>query len=220
MQNAFIRISVITAGVWIASLNLPAQTAPGKEMHSVEGQGIPARATPADYQQHMKVGAVTIAAEFIGHFVPTSDGTLTTEEYVQVEVAFFGGPNARLNLSPDNFSIRINGKKPLPSQPYGMVVGNLKDPDWAPPASAAKSKTSINGSGDADSGPPPPVHIPIEVQRSMAQRTERAALAEGDRALPQGGLLFFPYHGKGKDIRSVELSYNGPAGQGSMALQP
>lgn len=226
MQLAVLRTGLLAAGVFAASLCLYSQTTPSKDTHP-EIQGIPPRATPGDYQQHTQAGTMTIAAEFIGHFVPTSQGTLTTEDYVMVEVGLFGEPAARMHLSPEDFSLRINGKKNvLQSVPYGMVTGSLKDPDYEPPggnpSSSSKSKTSLGGGGAQGEPnlPPPPVHIPIEVQRSMAQRTQKAALAEGDRALPQAGLLFFPYHGKGKDIHAVELMYKGAAGQATMALQP
>jgi hypothetical protein len=225
MQLAVLRTSVLIGGVLTATLCVYPQSTPNKEAHSAELQGIPPRAAPDDYQVHAKAGAVTVAAEFIGHFVPTSQGTLTTDEYVVVETGVFGEPGARIKLSSDDFSLRINGKKTaLPSQRYGMVVGSLKDPDWEPPASPSpKSKTSIGGggaSGNEPNSPPPRVVIPIEVQRAMAQRVQKASLAEGDRDLPRAGLLFFQYRGKSKDIPAVELIYNGAAGQATLALQP
>jgi hypothetical protein len=54
----------------------------------------------------------------------------------------------------------------------------------------------------------------------MAQHVQKAALAEGDRTLPQAGLIFFQYRGKRETIHSLELSYNGPAGQATLTLQP
>jgi hypothetical protein len=45
-------------------------------------------------------------------------------------------------------------------------------------------------------------------------------LLEGDRALPQAGLLFFQYRGNAKSIHSVELTYTGLAGKATLALQP
>jgi hypothetical protein len=219
-----LKSTVLVAGALATALCLYPQTAPNKDVHSGEPQGIPPRAAPGDYQAHAQAGSVTVAAEFIGHFVPTSQGTLTTDDFVVVEAGLFGEPEARLKLSSEDFSLRINGRKmPLPSRPYGMVTGSLKDPDLEPPASSSsKPKTSIGGGGgqgDSDT-PPAPVHIPIEVQRAMAQRVQKASLAEGDRSLPQAGLIFFPYKGKGKDIRSIELLYNGPAGQATLPLQP
>ena len=87
---------------------------------------------------------MTIAAEFVGHFVPTLQGNLTTEDYVVVETGMFGPPEAHIKLFLGDFSLRINGKKTaLPGQPYGMVIKSLKDPDWEPPA-AAKSSSKTN----------------------------------------------------------------------------
>lgn len=216
----------------IAALGLCAQeqNPPGSEMRAGEAKGLPPRAAPADYQAHAAAGTVTVAAEFIGHSIPTQEGaTYTTEDYVAVETGLFGPAGARLNISVHNFSMRINKKKKevsLPCQPFGMVFRSLKDPEWedkvALDAKAAKSSsTSINTGGKSgQSDPPPVVHMPIELQRTMQQRVQRVALAEGDRALPQAGLIFFPYHGKVENIHSMELVYSGPAGTATLTLQP
>jgi len=168
---------------------------------------------------------VTIGAEFLGHSIPTPQGTLTTEDYVVVETGVFGGAGSPFKLSGDDFSLRINGKKqPQPSEPYGLVIQSVKDPDWEPPTPpSSKSKTSVGGGGKekGDSNEPPaPVKIPIEVQRAMAQRVQKASLPVGDRPLPQAGLLFFQYRGKTPSIKSIELIYAGPAGKASITLQP
>ena len=67
---------------------------------------------------------------------------------------------------------------------------------------------------------PAPVQIPIGVQRAMAQRVQKASLPEGDRTLPQAGLIFFQYRGKTQSIHSIELIYTGPAGKVTLPLQP
>jgi hypothetical protein len=196
--------------------------AQGQSTPTNEIQGIPPRATPADYQAAAVAGTVTVAAEFVGHAVPTSQGPLSTEDYVVVETGLFGPPEARLKLTHEDFSLRINGKKVvLPSQPYGMVLSSLKDPEWIPPDSGStKSKTSFGtgGKGGDSGSTPAPVHVPIELQRAMAQRIQKASLLEGDRALPQAGLIFFQYKGKTEKITSIELIYNGPAGKATLAL--
>jgi hypothetical protein len=217
------RVSVLTIGVLlgVCASAQDAPATPGKE-----GQPIPPRASPGDYQAQGQAGAVSIGAEFTGHFVVLPQGTLSTEDYVVVETGLFGPPETRLKLSYDDFSLRINGKKsPTPSRPYGMVVENVKDPEYEPLSKDPnKSKTSIGGSGrgaQSEPGAPPPVvHIPIEVQRAWAQRIQKASLPEGDRVLPQAGLIFFEYKGKAKGIHSLELIYNGPAGKVSLELRP
>jgi hypothetical protein len=215
--------AVLTATLCICGQEPATQS---KDVKPKEAQGLPPRASPGEYQFQAKAGTVTIAGEFAGHAVSTAQGPLSTEDYVTVEVAFFGPPEARLQLSVDDFSLRLNGKKTvLRSQPYGLVLSSLKDPEWSPPEAAAsgpKSKTGIStgGGGEKDSNSPPPVvHIPIQVQRAMAQRTQKAALASGDRALPQAGLLFFQYRGKTQNLSSIELMYSGPAGKATLTLR-
>jgi hypothetical protein len=209
------------AAVLIAALCLCAQgqSTPGKE-----AKGLPPRATPADYQAQAQAGTVTIAAEFMGHGVATPQGVFSTEDFVVVETALFGSADARIKLSVDDFSLRINGKKTaLPSQPFVLVAKSLKDPDWEPPVPAeSKSKTSFGGSGKGSPGDstPAPVHMPMELQRSMEQRVQKALLPEGDRALPQAGLVFFQYKGKAQSIHSIELIYTGSAGTATLTLQP
>ena len=216
--------------VWIVALCLCAQEQqpPAKEAAAVpanETKGLPPRVAPADYQALAHVGTVTIAADFVEHGIPTPQAAFTTEDYVVVEAGLFGPPGARLKLSIDDFSLRINGKKaPLLSRPYGMVLSSVKDPSWEPPeAPSSKSKTGLTTGGGGDQGastPPAPVHMPMPLQHAMEQKVQKAALPEGDRALPQAGLLFFSYRGQSKGIYSVELIYSGPAGKATLSLHP
>jgi hypothetical protein len=216
-----LRIGVLIAAIGMCVQGQNTQTTDTQN----EAKGMPPRAAPADYQVQAQAGTVTVAAEFTGHSVPTLQGVLSTEDYVVIETGLFGAPGARIKLSSDDFALRINGKKtPLPSQPYGLVVGSLKDPDFEPAGpSASKSKTNLSSSGKGEQGdntPPAPVPIPIGVQRAMAQRVQKAALPEGDRTLPVAGLIFFQYRGKTQGIHSIELIYAGPTGKATLALQP
>lgn len=210
------------------------QGAPGQDAQSKEAQGkealaqsqnkgLPPRAAPGDYYAHTQAGAITVAAEFRGHSVPNSEAILATEDYVAVEVGFFGPPDGRINLSSDAFSLRINGKKALTTQAYSMIFGTLKDPEWEPPESATPkaSSTSIGTGGQNDpGGTPAPVHPPFALQRGWQQRVMKASLPEGDRALPAAGLIFFKYHGKTDNIDSIELIYAGPGGKTTLKLHP
>jgi hypothetical protein len=187
----------------------------------VHAQGLPARVAPTDYQAHAKAGDVTIAGEFTGHSVATPQSTFSSEDFVVVETALFGKPEARLKISLEGFSLRINGKKsPVPSQQFGLLFRSLKDPEWQPPEPVEKkSKTSMGGQGDNDSGPVIPPKMPIELRHVMEQKVQKVSMPEGDRALPVAGLLYFPYRGKAENIQKLELIYEGPAGKATVILQ-
>lgn len=204
---------------------LSAQNPPAKETPAVpEVHGLPARATPGDYQAHAAAGKFAIGAEFLGHSVPRPEGSpLIAEDHVVVEIAFFGPPDSTLKISSRDFSLRINEKKnPTPSSPFGTVFHALKDPDWVPPDQPEKgSKTGISTGGNNNGNdPPPPVHMPLALQRVINQHVQKVALPEGDRHLPEAGMIFFPYHGKAEGIHSLELTYDGPAGTATLILEP
>jgi hypothetical protein len=228
--SSTIKTEFLLIVILLGALSTPAQQpdAANKEAEhnatpSSDSKGMPPRAAPTEYQAQAQAGMVTVAAEFIGHSVPTPEATYSTDDFVVVEVGLFGPPEARARLSREDFSLRINGKKmALPSQPYELAFKSLKDPEWEPPSKPdSKGKTSFGtGGGDAGSSIPPVVHMPIELRRAMEQRVQRASMLEGDRALPQAGLLFFDYRGKTKSIRSLELIYSGSAGSATLPLQP
>jgi len=189
-------------------------------------QGLPPRSAPSDYPAQAKLGTITLAAEFAGHGIPTPDGPLSTESYVVVEVAFFGPAGTRLPISFTDFSLRVNGKKnPTPGEPYEQVGTNAKDPEWAPPEKPEKGGagglvTGGGGGGGGNDTSKEPPRPPAELRRAWAQRVKKAALADGDRPLPQDGLLYFSYGGNAKSIRSLELIYAGAAGKAKLDLQP
>jgi hypothetical protein len=187
-------------------------------------KGMPPRAAPADYQAHVEAGAVTIGAEFSAHSVPVPQGVLSTEDYIVVEVGFFGPPEAHATISANDFSLRINDKKAaLPAQPYSMIFGSLKDPEWEPPVpvDSKGGKTSIGGGGGGGNDPAPvKPKPPFSLQRTWQQSVQKAAMPEGERVLPAAGLIFFRYGGQPKGIYSVELIYAGSAGKATLTLHP
>ncbi len=223
------KIAVIIIGLMLAGAHLRAQDVAtaskgttGDEALTRAGN-LPPRATAADYQFRVQAGKVTIAAEFTGHAVQTTEGgPYTTEDFIMVEAALFGPAGTRLPISYQDFSLRVNGKKmPVPAVPYLAVFKSLKDPDWEPTSAQAKEgKTMVGGGGDGKDGDLPRIeHMPIERQRAMQQRVMKVSLGEGERPLPQAGMLFFEYHGEMKAIHSLELIYNGPASKATLALQ-
>jgi len=227
-----LRIVLVTAGVLTCADSLPAQEespkVPEAQSKDAQAKGMPPRSAPTEYQAQAKTKTVTLGAEFMGHAVPTPEQTVDAEDYIVVEAGIFGPAGARLALARGDFSLRINGKKiASPSEPYELVFHSLKDPQWQPPADADDSKskggggiTTGNGGGAGEKVPPLPPKMPFPLRRAMEQHVQRAAMQEGERPLPQAGLLFFLYHGKVESIRSLELIYNGAAGNATLTLQP
>jgi hypothetical protein len=216
MYSFHTRTGAAMAALFTAALCLGFQTP----------QRIAARATPGDYQAHAQAGNITIAADFDGHSVSTPDAVYSTEDYISFEVAFFGPQGSHLVLNPNDFKLRIKGKKQLlDAQPSALVFHGLKDPEWEQTVvqekQAAQSKTSIGGGGGANNdGPPPAPKMPIGVERKMEQRVDKASLPEGDRPLPEAGLIYFSYHGKTSNMQTLELVYTGAAGKATISIQP
>ena len=211
--------------VMFCCVGVSGQNAPAPTIARLS-KGLPPRATPGEYLGHAQAGAITIGAEFDQHSVPTAESTLSTEDFVAVEVGIFGAAGAHATVSSADFSLRINGKKAaLPAEQFAAVFRNLRDPSYNPPelAAAKESKGGINtgGNNQSDLGAtPPPVHIPPEMERAMQLQVQNAALPEGDRVLPVAGLIFFKYGGAPKGIKSVELLYSGSAGKTTVTMRP
>lgn len=216
MLSVWIRMKpTIATAVWLSASALFAQTA--------DPQVLPPRAAASEYLSQAKAGTISIGAEFKGHIVPTPEGHLTNEDYVTVEIGMFGPEGQPLKLAVTDFSLRINGKSPLPAQPYGLLAKMLRDPEQEPLSKDKdKPKTSMSGGSGQQPGDPPPApkKIPVETQRAWAQRVQKASLPEGDRPLPVAGFIYFQYRGKSEGIKSLELTYEGAAGKATMALEP
>jgi hypothetical protein len=217
-------LGVLALGVWAQTPSSPPsdRSAPTQPVGGTINlpQGLPPRASPSDYPAQAKLGAVTLAADFAGHGLPTPDGLLSSDDYVVVEVAFFGPPETRMPISSNDFSLRINNRKnPTSSESYERVGTSVKDPEWTPPEKPEKGGNGILGGGGNDTSKDPP-KPPAELRRAWAQRVKKAALANGERLLPQDGFLYFSYGGKLNGIHSLELTYNGPAGNVTLVLHP
>lgn len=206
MQDRRAFLAAAFAGAWSLRAQDPALA---------ELRNVAARSTPADYQAQAKAGDYTLAADFVSHAVPTAHGTFKSEDFVVVEVAVFGAAGAKLVLAFSEFSLKVNDRKmPIPAQPNGAVLRSLSDPEWSPPK--VEDDKQKRQPGDP---PPAAPKMPFALRRAMEQKVQKAALPEGDRALPIAGLLFFPFRGKDESIRSVELLYTGSAGSATLTFE-
>lgn len=200
------------------------------------GQGTTPREKPSDYPVQVISGAVTIAAEDMGHSIPAPRGMLFAGDYLVIEVAVYSDSKEPLTLASGHFKLRLNGKKKsllFPQSP-GMVAASIKYPDWE------QQRTFTVGAGmgnagvilgqppaterfpgdrrPAESRLPQPPRAPDQDSTGIDKHPEpttdeivqRAALAEGPVKLPVAGLVYFPFKGKLSKLKSVELIYEGP----------
>lgn len=188
-------------------------------------QGLIPRGSAAEYAAQGKAGKVTIGADFTVHGIPTAQQPLVSEDHVGVEVGLFGAAGERLVVNIGDFKLKVNGKKPLDAVQWGLLAREIRDPEWIPvepekEKSAGGLTGSAGGGGRQPGDPPPPTPKPtVEQLRSWQQLLKKSALAEGERALPLAGMLFFHERTKREKIRSVELVYEGAAGKATIKLQ-
>ena len=191
------------------------------------------RSKASDYPVHAQAATAEIGAEYLVHSIPAATGSYFANEYLVVDVGVFPKSNSEMMVSTGQFTLRINGKSVLYSQSPGMAAASLKYPDWE----QRPTMTAAAGVGDGvvvigqprvgrfpgdptvNRSPVPPVPRAPEdntVEKvppmSVDEAVGRASLPEGKTGRPVKGCLFFPFKGKTKSIRSLELLYEAEGG--------
>jgi hypothetical protein len=180
----------------------------------------------SDYPLHTKTSDMEIGVEYMVRSFG-ADQLLLADDFLVVEVAAYPLHRSGVQVDPRQFTLRINGKKDVlfPQSP-GMVAASLKYPDWQ-----QKPRMTVGGGmgdrgiilgqpqgqsrfpGDRRAEPrlPAPPQAPgadAQVEKEPIDITElvqKVALPEGLARFPVSGYLFFPYRGKLKSLKSVEL---------------
>jgi len=190
-----------------------------------------ARARISNYPAHAKLPALDIGAEYLLNSIPLAKGMYIAKDHLVLEVAIFPSTQAGVNVSTSQFTLRVNNKTILYPDSPGAVAASLKYPDWQTrPTMTAEAGA---GNGSVVLGAPPPVARFPGDHRADRPRVPRvpeppdltgepkareqpigvqiaiAALPEGPAQKPVKGFLFFPFSGKTKSIRSLDLIYDG-----------
>ncbi len=196
-----------------------------------------------DYPVHAMAGKVAIGADYLVHSIPAGDQMLLARDYLVVEVAEFPAPGEPVGIDGNTFALRLNGKKPpLPSDSPGFVVASIKYPDWQSPHPHAEASAGSSTGGGVVLGAPPTVgrfpddptatQVPVprapspEEQNGIEQQPPKSveeiingsALVEGRADHPVSGFLYFPYRGKIKSLKSIELIYQSKDGSATLKL--
>jgi hypothetical protein len=202
-------------------------------------QGLTPKDKPSDYPSHEDFGnGLTLGAEYLVHTLPTANGALIANDYLVIEVAVFGAKGGSIDLDAGHFTLRLNQKTTLTPDSPGVVAASIKYPDWTQKPKVDVSGGAGNSSviygppqagrfpGDPTMRPPPAPPLPednpagLEKQAPVPvdERIQRAALPQGNQRIPVAGVVCFPFRGKTKSIKSLELIYEGPTGRVSLKL--
>ncbi|MBY0503777.1 MAG: hypothetical protein K2X03_07700 [Bryobacteraceae bacterium] len=160
-------------------------------------------------------------AELCGHTVPHAGTTYFTPNHLVVEVEVLPDRASPIRLSASQFQLRVNGKKELlATETPGMVANSLKYEDWnqgprlqgqAGPVvlGAPRTQPRFPGAPQPQPRPLPQTTPEKEPAKTDAEAVEEAALPEGPTLGPTKGLIYFPYRGKMKSLKSATLLWEG-----------
>ena len=140
----------------------------------------------------------TMGADYLVHSIPSPRGFYVIDDYLIVEIGMFGPQYAHLNVTADQFALRLNGQKTaIAPDPSGIIASGY---------TIGRMPSTPQDTGGDDSA------------MSIEDRIKHAAVPEGDIKTPFAGLLYFPFRGKTKSIKTMDLLYEGPAGKFALKL--
>ncbi len=194
---------------------------------AVAQHGTEPRPKASEYPVNGTAGDVLLGAEYLVRSAGTGNEMFIIPEHLIIEIAAYPPKGRTVEVSAGHFALRVNGKKTLlHPQPAGMAVAAMKYPDWSERPTPVGTvgygdKTVVIGQprrverfpGD---NRPQETRVPMPQQASVRDGNTRtpeeivveAALPEGPTADPISGYLYFPYKGKPKKIKTLELLYN------------
>lgn len=206
--------------------------------------GLKPREKITDYPVHAELQqGFTIGADYLVHTVPSatakpSDG-MVANDYLVIEVGVFGPRAGTADLLARGvFELLINGKMTITSDPPAAVASSIKFDDRAqrakiqmagsagPVGAGTATNRGPRFPGDPTGGHPipvdgPEISAPIHKNEPMSvdDRVKLASLPEAASTTPFAGLIFFPFAGKTKSIKTLELIYEGPEGKVTLKLE-
>lgn len=204
--------------------------------------GLPARNSAAEYPAQGEARKAVIAAEYFGRSIMAPGVTIHTPKYLVVEVAVFPKLREVMNVSASHFRLRVNRSgRELGTHSAGAVAYSIRHPE-------TESRQYVRASGGVGPGEvaigtpspterfpgdpqarrrvPVPTGIPERPRHEentpevQAKTVEEQALVEEQFDRPVAGLLYFAWEGKTKNLKQIELVYEGPAGRVVFTLRP
>jgi len=189
--------------------------------------GLTPRPKPEDFPVHQETANLAMGAEFMVHSFGRDSESYVNEDYLTFEVGIYPAKGRPIEISAGQFTLRVNGKKDvIHPERASMVAMSLKYADWEQRAQrdGASGPGTINAPSQSgpqfpgDNGParsrlPRPPQVPTDSSVTPPEHVapsvllREVALVEREHKFPAGGYLYFPYRGKVKSIRSLELLF-------------
>jgi hypothetical protein len=201
----------------------------------------PPKGKPELYPAHASLAAMTLAAEYTGSSVFGRAETYYLRGFLVIDAAVFPHPRQVPRLASNHFRLRVNDNKTLDAHSPGMVALTVHDPAWGggrrletggaigPIVIGEPRRAPMpNDPRGTDPRQPGPVPRPVENEdRSGVERQPREtmpdvvkgeALLEGGIEQPARGYLYFPYTGKLKSVKKLELLYDNGSAKGALQI--
>ncbi len=203
--------------------------------------GTEPRKGAGEYPAHANVAQGDLGAEFLSRAYESVDGGFFSRDYLVVEVALFPfkGP-AALALKPGDFRLRLNGStREWPAATAGQVAAAIRNPEIDGPRPNVVAGGGI-GPGVVVIGQPrrverfpgdPEARVPNRPnptgEKAGPTNLEKSAEAVTRYALDTvkvdqagaSGLVYFYWRGKVKDLKRIELVYEGEGGKAVIRLR-
>jgi hypothetical protein len=205
---------------------------------TVSAAGLDPRPKVEDYPKLIKTGQLKIGAEYQGRGLSAKSQSWWVGDYLVVEVGLYREPGAVVEVHATDFRLRINGEKTARNAEIPSLVaaasrntglnmrrgieagGGVGDSQviFGRPRTEARFPGDPSG-GRGPTAPRAPsqddnAEPPMETSAAVME----LAMPEGEVREPVSGYLYFPYAGKAKKIKSLELIITTKAGELRVSL--
>jgi len=201
--------------------------------------GTTPRALPAEYPVQAVLPRATVAAEYGSRAISQPGDSYHVGNYLVVEVAFFPEKGPPMPVSAGEFRLRLNqATRELSAHSPGLVAGAIRNPGWEQ-YRGVQASGGVGPGGVVIGGPPGVERFPGDPEgrrptqprapeqnegrptatKTAAEAVEKYALEDGPVSGARSGLLYFYWEGKVKNLKSIQLVYDGVAGRAVLKLR-
>jgi hypothetical protein len=190
-------------------------------------QGTEPKPKAEDYDLHVAAGEVTLGAEYMVRSFTNGRQTFLIDDYLVVEIALYPPKGTPAASRASDFSLRVNGKRPIASAPPSMAAASLRRVQWKQQGPHAEGSVGVGGvdvgvgqpTQRYPDGQPVPTRRPPRAPDDAPGGIEReppvkadeliveTALPEGEFKGPVSGFVYFPFPGKTSSVKTVELLF-------------